>query len=298
MTTTKNNLLDLFMITIGTIITGFAVFCFLMPSHLAIASISGLAVLLGKLMPFIRVSTLIIILNAICLMISWIFVGKEFTLKTLYPCILQSGTVKILDILMPNFQSITGDAFQDMVCYLFLVCFGLAMVFIRNASTGGIDVIAKILNKYFHMNLGVATSLAGMCISIPSLFIYDLKIGVISILGTYVNGIVLDHFIFGFSQKKKVCIISEKYEEIRKFIIYDMNSGVTIYEAFGGFEGRKYIELVAIVDKQEYIKLINCIQRIDPYAVVTIYNVNDTRINPKTMKASELEAKNRAERAE
>lgn len=297
MTISKNNLFDLFMITIGTIITGVAVFCFLMPSHLAIASISGLAVLLGKLIPFVRVSTLIIVLNVICLILSMVFVGKEFTVKTIYPCILQSGTIKVLDILMPNFQSITGDEFQDMVCYLFLVCLGLAMVFIRNASTGGIDVIAKILNKYFHMNLGVATSMAGLCISIPSIFIYDIKVGVISILGTYLNGIVLDHFIFGFSQKKKVCIISKKYEDIRKFIIYDMNSGVTIYKAYGGFNGDEYIELVAIVDKQEYIRLINCIQKIDASAIVTIYNVNDTRINPKTMKAHELEAKQRDELA-
>lgn len=284
----KSKYFDLFMITLGTIITSVAVFCFLIPSNLAIASISGLAVLLGSFLP-LRVSTLIIILNAICLILSAVFVGKEFTLKTLYPCILQSLTVKAFDLMMPDFKSITGDAFQDMVCYLFLVCFGLAMIFLRNASTGGIDVIAKIMNKYFHMNFGVATSLAGMCISVPSLFIYDLKVGVISILGTYMNGIVLDHFIFGFSQKKKVCIISNKSEEIRKFIIYDIGSGVTLYEAFGGFDGRKYTELVAIVDKQEYIKLINCIQRIDPDAAVTIYNVNETRINPKLMKATELE---------
>lgn len=291
MTITKNNVFDLFMITLGTIITGVAVFCFLMPAHLAIASISGLAVLLGKLIPFIRVSTLIIILNVICLVLSAVFVGKEFTLKTIYPCILQSGTVKVLDIMMPDFQSITQDPFQDMVCYLFLVSLGLAMVFIRNASTGGIDVIAKILNKYLHMNLGVATSMAGLCISIPSIFIYDIRVGVISILGTYLNGIVLDHFIFGFSQKKKVCIISKKHEDIRKFIIYDMNSGVTIYKAYGGFKGDEYTELVAIVDNQEYIRLINCIQKIDPAAIVTIYNINETRINPKTMKARELEDK-------
>lgn len=274
MKSTKECIQDYIIITIGTIIASFAVFFFLTPSHLAVGSISGLAVLIAKFVPM-TVGTLLIILNGICLLLSAIFVGKEFTYRTLYPSILLPIVIRILEKIYPNMQSLMGDQFLDMLGYLFLYALGASLLFMNNASSGGLDVITKIMNKYFHMELGTAMSVCGMAVAIPSIFIYDIKTGLLSILGTYFQGIILDHFLFGFSIKKKVCVVSDHIEEIRDYVINVMHSGATFYEATGAFDYRNYKELNIIVNRQEYVTLINLIDKVDPDAFVSVYNVSE-----------------------
>lgn len=274
MKSTKERIQDYIIITIGTIIASFAVFFFLTPSHLAVGSISGLAVLIAKFVPM-TVGTLLIILNGICLLLSAIFVGKEFTYRTLYPSILLPIVIRILEKIYPNMQSLMDDQFLDMLGYLFLYALGASLLFMNNASSGGLDVITKIMNKYFHMELGTAMSVCGMAVAIPSIFIYDIKTGLLSILGTYFQGIILDHFLFGFSIKKKVCVVSDHIEEIRDYVINVMHSGATFYEATGAFDYRNYKELNIIVNRQEYVTLINLIDKVDPDAFVSVYNVSE-----------------------
>lgn len=274
MKSTKERIQDYIIITIGTIIASFSVFFFLTPSHLAVGSISGLAVLIAKFVPM-TVGTLLIILNGICLLLSAIFVGKEFTYRTLYPSILLPIVIRILEKVYPNMQSLMGDQFLDMLGYLFLYALGASLLFMNNASSGGLDVITKIMNKYFHMELGTAMSVCGMAVAIPSIFIYDIKTGLLSILGTYFQGIVLDHFLFGFSIKKKVCVVSDHIEEIRDYVINVMHSGATFYEATGAYDYRRYKELNIIVNRQEYVTLINLIDKVDPDAFVSVYNVSE-----------------------
>ena len=274
MKSTKERIKDYIIITIGTIIASFSVFFFLTPSHLAVGSISGLAVLIAKFVPM-TVGTLLIILNGICLLLSAIFVGKEFTYRTLYPSILLPIVIRILEKVYPNMQSLMGDQFLDMLGYLFLYALGASLLFMNNASSGGLDVITKIMNKYFHMELGTAMSVCGMAVAIPSIFIYDIKTGLLSILGTYFQGIVLDHFLFGFSIKKKVCVVSDHIEEIRDYVINVMHSGATFYEATGAYDYRCYKELNIIVNRQEYVTLINLIDKVDPDAFVSVYNVSE-----------------------
>lgn len=274
MKSTKERIQDYIIITIGTIIASFSVFFFLTPSHLAVGSISGLAVLIAKFVPM-TVGTLLIILNGICLLLSAIFVGKEFTYRTLYPSILLPIVIRILEKVYPNMQSLMGDQFLDMLGYLFLYALGASLLFMNNASSGGLDVITKIMNKYFHMELGTAMSVCGMAVAIPSIFIYDIKTGLLSILGTYFQGIILDHFLFGFSIKKKVCVVSDHIEEIRDYVINVMHSGATFYEATGAFDYRNYKELNIIVNRQEYVTLINLIDKVDPDAFVSVYNVSE-----------------------
>ena len=271
---TKQRVQDYIVITIGTFLCATAVFFFLNPSHLAIGSMSGLAVLLAKFLPM-TMGTIFMILNGICLILSAVFVGKEFTYRTLYPSILVSVIVRIYETFLPNMQSLMGDPFLDMLGYLFVYCLGAAMLFLRNASSGGLDVITKIMNKYFHMEMGTAMSLCGMAVAIPSILIYDIKTGLLSILGTYLQGIVLDHFLFGMSVKKKVCVVSNKVNEIRDYVIDVMHCGATFYEAIGAYDERHYREINIIVNRQEYIALLNLIDDVDPDAFVTVYNVNE-----------------------
>lgn len=268
------------MLFLGAAICASAVFFFMMPSNLAIASISGLAILIAKFIP-LSVSTLTFILNGICLLLAFFFLGKEFSGKTIIMSLFFPAVIAFWEKLFPHFTSIMGDPFLDMICYLFVVSLGIAILFTRNASTGGIDIVTMILNKYFRIDMGRAMTVAGMMISVSALFIYDAKTGVLSILGTYLNGMVLDHFLFGMNAKKKVCILSEQYREIRDFVINDLHSGATLYEAVGALNYEKSTELVAIVNKSEYPKLMDFVERLDPKAFITIYNVNEVKYRPK-----------------
>ncbi len=268
------------MITIGTLIVAAAVYFFLMPSQFSIGSISGLAVVLANFIPF-SVSEITMVLNVLLLILGFVLIGKEFSGKTVYTSIILPVFIGVFERFFPNFQPMTGDPFLEMICYIFVVSIGLAMLFNRNASSGGLDIISKILNKYFHMDLGKAMSLCGMCVAVSAIFVSDKKTLILSILGTYLNGIVLDHFIFGSNIKKRVCIISEKEQEIKDFILHELHSGATIYESIGAYQEIRRHEIITIVDKNEYGKLMNFLHKTDCKAFVTVYAVNSMIYQPK-----------------
>ena len=238
------------------------------------------AIVIGNFVP-LPISAITMILNVALLIVGFIFVGREFGGKTVYTSILLPVIIGIFEKLFPNNGSITADPFLDMICYVFVVSIGLAMLFNRNASSGGLDIVAKLMNKFLHMELGNAMSVSGMVVALSSALVYDKKIVVLSVLGTYLNGIVLDHFIFGFNLKKRVCIVSQKEEEIRNFILHELHSGATIYEAIGAYKLEPRREIITIVDKNEYAKLMGFIEKTDPNAFVTVYTVNKIIYKPK-----------------
>lgn len=268
------------MITIATTIVAAAVFFFLIPSHVSVGSISGLAIVIGNFIP-LPISAITMILNVALLIVGFLFVGREFGGKTVYTSILLPVVIGIFEKIFPNNTSITADPFLDMICYVFVVSIGLAMLFNRNASSGGLDIVAKLMNKFLHMDIGNAMSVSGMVVALSSALVYDKKTVVLSVLGTYLNGIVLDHFIFGFNLKKRVCIVSQKEEEIRNFILHELHSGATVYEAYGAYNLQPRREIITIVDKNEYAKLMSFIEKTDPTAFVTVYTVNKIIYRPK-----------------
>ena len=276
----KTGIIDFILITIGTIICGVATYFFMVPSNLAIASVSGVAILIGKFVPLSK-ALLILILNLVLLVISWFFVGREFTIKSIYPSVGLPVVMMILGHYTPNYHGVMNDQFLDMICYLFLCDLGLALMFVRNASSGGLDVLYKMANKYLNIDFGVATSVVGLFISAPAIFIYDPKTGVLSILGTYVTGIIIDHYVFGMTTKLKVCILSKKNDEICEYIINELHSGVTRYEASGGFTGDKFDEINVIVNRNEYAKLMKHLREVDPDAFATVTNIHDVMYRPK-----------------
>ncbi|MBQ1391871.1 MAG: YitT family protein [Firmicutes bacterium] len=267
---------EVLILTIAVFIIAAAVFFFLVPSHASVSSISGLAILLTNLLPF-PVSAITFVLNVVLLIIGFLTCGGEFGAKTVYTSILLPAFIRLFEILLPDFTSLTGSAELDVVCYIFVVSFGLAILFNRNASSGGIDILAKILNKYLHIELGKAMSACGMIIALSSAFFYDSKTVVLSVLGTYLNGIVIDHFIFGQTIKRRVCIVSEKEEEIRHFILYELHSGATLYEAIGAYTLETHREIITIVDNREYQALMSFLAKTDPKAFITVYTVSDMR---------------------
>ncbi len=274
---------EFIIINIGIIIVAAAVVFFMMPSHLTIGSISGLSIVLGNFIP-LPVSTIVLIFNIVLLAAGFLLLGREFGVKTVYSSLMLPVYMGIMEKFYPQNLSLTGDAFIDMVSYCLLLSLGQAILFNCNASSGGLDIVGKIMNKYLRMELGTSISLVGMCVALSSALVYDKKIVVISIIGTYLNGIVLDHFIFGSNLKKRVCIISEKEKEIREFILHELHSGATLYHAYGAYDEKQYKEIIAIVDKNEYVKLMNFVTGIDEKAFVTVYAVNEVIYRPKVLK--------------
>ena len=276
----KRNLREFFNITVGTVITACAVFFFMMPSHVTVGSAAGLALVISEFVP-LSVSAITMIMNVGLLLIGFLLIGPEFGAKTVYCAVLLPAVIGVLEWVFPDFQSLTGDPLIDVICYILVVGVGLSMLFTANASSGGLDIVAKLMNKFLGMELGKAMSTSGILVALSSALCYDKKTVVLSILGTYFGGMVLDHFIFGIDIKRKVCIQSPKYDEITRFILHELHSGASHYDLYGAYDGSVRREIVTIVDKQEYRRLMDYVHKADPKAFVTVYSVNEIRYQPK-----------------
>lgn len=271
---------ELAILTGAVAIIAAAVYFFLVPSHASVSSISGLGIVLANFVP-LPLSAITMILNVVLLVIGFLTCGREFGAKTVYTSILLPAFIGLFERIFPNLGSLTDSQELDVLCYILVVSVGLSILFNRNASSGGLDIVAKIMNKYLHMDLGKAMSLSGICVALSAALVYDKKTVVLSVLGTYFNGLVLDHFIFDNNIKRRVCIITGKEEELRRFIIEDLHSGATVYESYGAYNMQKRREIITIVDKAEYQKLMSYMNREDPQAFITVYTVSDMRYRPK-----------------
>ena len=268
------------ILTGGVAIIAAAVYFFLVPSHASVSSISGLGIVLANFVP-LPLSAITMILNVVLLIIGFFTCGREFGVKTVYTSVMLPVFIALFERLFPDIGSLTDSQELDVLCYILVVSVGLSILFNRNASSGGLDIVAKIMNKYLHMELGRAMSLSGMCVALSAALVYDKKTVVLSILGTYFNGLVLDHFIFDHNIKRRVCIITEKEEALRRFILSDLHSGATVYESYGAYNMQKRREIITIVDQNEYQKLMNYMNQEDPQAFITVYTVSDIRYRPK-----------------
>lgn len=276
----KRSVKDFFVITFGVFIVSIAVYFFMLPSHLTVGSAAALAMVISNYIP-LPVSVITMLMNIVLLIIGFLLIGPEFGVKTVYCATLLPAYLWVFEQILPEQQSLTQDPALDVVCYILIVGVGLAFLFSCNASSGGLDIVAKLMNKYLHMELGQAMSVSGMLVALSSALCYDKKTVVISVLGTYFGGLVVDHFIFGLNIKRKVCILSPKVEEIKHFILHDLHSGASMYDLIGAYDNQVRREIVTIVDKQEYRHLMDYVRRVDPKAFITVYSVNEVCYTPK-----------------
>ena len=277
---TWKNIKEFIIITFGTLIVATAVFFFMLPSHVTIGSGTALAMVISNFIP-LPISVITLILNVVLLIIGFLLIGPDFGAKTVYCAIIMPVFFGMYEMIFPNFQSITQDPFLDVLCYIFVVGVGLAILFSHNASSGGLDIVAKLMNKFLRMDLGQAMSVSGMLVALSSATCYEKEIVVISVLGTYLGGLVVDHFIFGLNLKRRVCIISPKLDQIVDYILHDLHSGATLNEIIGAYDNTRKKEVITIVDNQEYKKLMDYVKKTDPKAFVTVYSVNEISYQPK-----------------
>ena len=239
----------------GMFLMSAAVYYEMMPNNLVLGSLSGLVLVLVKIIP-LPVSTITFVLNMILLVIGYIFIGREFGVKTVLASLMLPMYLRIFEILTPHVESLSGNIVIDLVCFMIVVGAGQAVLFNMNASSGGIDIVAKLINKYLGFKIGQSITIIGVLISMAAIFVYDRETMVISLVGTLIYGQVLDRFCDGFHVRKKVSILSKEHEKIQNYIVKELRRGATIYPAYGGLDHAEHVEVVTILEKNEYGKLI------------------------------------------
>lgn len=270
----KNLVYEYALISFATFVIAAAVYFFLIPSKVVIGSISGLAIVIAELVP-LSISMITMILNVILLVIGFLLLGKEFGMKTVYTSLLMPIFIAVFEQFIPLNGSLTGSSIYDIAADILLVAFGQAILFNVNASSGGIDILAKILNKYCHIEIGKAVSAAGIVTAMTSILVYDIGTLIISILGTLANGQAVDYFTSGLNRKKKISIISDNYEKIEDYILHTMHRGVTRYQVIGSYNKETKVELVTIMDTNEYKKLLVFLHQYPEKVFVTVSNVSE-----------------------
>ena len=268
----KISLKDFCILAVAMFVVSAAIYYILLPSKVVVGSISGLVMVIANFVP-LKISTLTFIMNGILLILGFIFIGREFGSKTVVTSIMLPVYIKLFEIITPNAQPLTDDMFVNVLCYVLVVGFGQALLFNINASSGGLDIIAKILNKYLHIDIGKALIVIGFITAATSILVYDRKTLVVSILGTYISGVVIDNFIDGFNIRKKVCILSPEYQKIQEYVVKDLHRGATLYHAYGAWENERKMELVTILEKNEFANLLEYVNNIDPDAFITVATV-------------------------
>lgn len=256
----------------GTFIIAFGVYFFMNPYHIMCGSVTGLAIVLINFIP-VPLSAMTFILNVICIILAFVFIDRKFGMKIIFISVLLPAIIFVFETFFPNPESLTGSLALDAIGMITVICFGQAILFNANAASGGLDIIAKMMNKYLHMELGKAIVIAGGVTVASSYFAYDIQTVVIGFMCTYFSGILLDYFIDGFTGKIRVCIISKHNDEIKRYVIENLQRGITVYTAVGGYSGEPKNELCAVLTKKEYGQLMDYVESIDPNPFVTISNI-------------------------
>ena len=277
---------EFIIMTVAMLIAAAAVYYFLLPSNLVIGSITGLSMVISGLFGLagitVKVSVVVTVINAILLIMAWFLIGHEFGAKTVYTALILGPFIEFWEkvfpverIMEPGSTSLMGDVWFDLLCFVLILSASQTILFNINASTGGLDILAKIVNKYLHFDIGTSVSVAGALICCTAFAINPFRIVVVGLIGTWINGLALDYFTAGLNRRKRVCIISSRYEEIRKYIIEDLQRGCSLYNVTGGYNGHQNVEIQALLTQDEFANLMDYLKQNDIHGFITAGNVSE-----------------------
>lgn len=278
---------ELLLMTVAMLAVVAGVYYFLLPSKLIIGTLAGFTIVVDELASGmglnIGVANWLLILNAVLLVAGFLTIGREFGVKTVYASLIQGPMIDMFEkvypyqklLTEPGQVSVMNDPWLDLLCYVILVGASQAILFRINGSSGGMDIVAKIINKYFHTDMGTAVAIGGFAVCATAFAINPFRMVVIGLIGTWLNGIVVDHFTATLNRKKRVCIISEENDRIRRFIVDRLVRGCTIYEVKGGYSGQKHEELQALLTKDEFAYVMEFIKSNNIQAFITAGNVSE-----------------------
>ena len=277
---------ELFIMTFGMFIAAASVYYFLMPSNLIVGSITGLSMVLSEVFTMagipIKVSLMVTAINAVLPLLAWFLIGPEFGAKTVYTALILGPMLELWEkilpyqsLLEPGQTSVMADPWFDLLCFVLILSSSQTILFHINASTGGLDILAKIVNKYFHFDIGTSVTVAGALICCTAFAINPFRMVVIGLIGTWINGLALDYFTAGINRRKRVCIISSQHERIRKYIIEELERGCSLYNVTGGYNGHQNVEITALLTQDEFANLMDFLKENDIHGFITAGNVSE-----------------------
>ena len=277
---------ELVIMTVAMFIAAAAVYYFLMPSNLVIGSITGLSMVISSLFGLagmtVKVSLVVTIINAALLIMAWFLIGKEFGAKTVYTALILGPFIEIWEKIMPVSRlmepgqtSLMGDIWFDLLCFVLILSISQTILFHINASTGGLDILAKIINKYLHFDIGTSVTVAGALICCSAFAVNPFRMVVIGLIGTWINGLALDYFTASLNRRKRVCIICSQHERLRKYIIEELQRGCSLYNVTGGYNGKQNVEIQALLTQDEFAALMDYMRVNDIHGFVTAGNVSE-----------------------
>lgn len=265
---------DFIMITLGIFLVAFGLQYFHIPNNIAAGGVSGLAIIINSFLVDIPVGIIILILNLILFAVAFLTLGGGFGAKTIYASFGLSAIMWLMEVLVPP-TVLSEDLFINAAVGTFVIGIGMAMVFNYGASTGGTDILAKILNKYFHVDIGKSLLMVDFIIGLTGLLTFGITAGLYALLCIVVNGTLIDRLIDGFNTAKELMIISKKEAEIIKFIIEELDKSCTVLSGYGGYTSEDIDILYVILSRRDYIRLRSYIKEIDPKAFISVNEVHE-----------------------
>jgi uncharacterized membrane-anchored protein YitT (DUF2179 family) len=263
------------LINLGLLLTAAGIHFFKVPNSFATGGVSGLAIVLRHFFPTISVGPIMLVINAILLITGFLFIGRAFGSWTVYSSFALSGMVWLLDRVFPMTGPFTNDTLLELFFAIILPAVGSAIVFNQNASTGGTDIVAKVLNKLTSIDIGKALLISDFLITVSAGIVYGVRIGMYSMLGLIIKGFLIDTVIEGFNMRKQIVIISSEPEKIRHYIIENLHRGATIHTAYGAFNNEEKHVITTVVNRRQAVSLRQFIREIDKTAFITITNTSE-----------------------
>lgn len=275
MTRLKEKLKDVFIMSLGTLIMAVGIYFFKIPNGFATGGISGIATILGRVQPYLTPSQLIPILNIIMLIIGFIFLGRETGIKTVYCSLLLSLTTFLLEKFIPLASPLTNQPFLELIYGVLLAAIGSAILFNRQASSGGTDITALILKKFTSLDVGKALLAVDLIVAGSSFFVYNLATGLFSLLGLFIKAFLVDNVIESFNECKSFTIVTDKPEKIVDYIINTMHHSATSVDAVGEYTHTDKKMIVTLCKRIEAVRLKRYIRTVDPHAFVIVNSTSE-----------------------
>jgi uncharacterized membrane-anchored protein YitT (DUF2179 family) len=263
------------VITAGIIILAFSLHFFLIPNDIAAGGVMGIAMIINKIFPIVDVGAMMLILNIVLFIVAFATLGRGFGVKTIYASIGLSGIIWALERLLPMNSPLTDDLLLAAIIGTIISGLGMAVIFNRNASTGGTDIIAKILNKFFHIDIGKSLLITDFLVTVFATLAFGIEKGLYAVIAILMNGFIIDYAIAGFNIAMQVFVMSSKWDVVAEYIMNDIERGVTYFKARGAYSGDDMRVVYTVLNRGEFIKLRNYIREVDPKAFITVSDIHE-----------------------
>jgi uncharacterized membrane-anchored protein YitT (DUF2179 family) len=263
------------IITIGIIIVALSLHLFLIPNDIAAGGVMGIAMVINKYIHILDVGQLMLIMNIILFIIAFIVLGTGFGVKTIYSSLGLSGSIWALERLYPVKAPLTSDLLLAAVMGTIISGLGMAIIFNQNASTGGTDIIAKILNRYVHMDIGKSLLITDFVVTFFAALTFGVEKGMYALLAVISNGFIIDYAIAGFNIVMQAFVMTTRADVISEYILNELGRGVTFFTGQGGYSGNELKIIYTVLSRKEFIRLRGFIKTVDSKAFITVSDAHE-----------------------